>query len=165
VDVNPRSTGAEPPLGIFSGRVDEKGRLKLPVDVQQFLGSWRDGDAAAATLFITCLDLESARIYPISVWKRNQELMENDTDNPDAADDIAFMAKDLGGTCEMDGQGRVLIPARTRELLKMESEQVFLDCYKGRVNVQTKEVYERRQERARQNLTDKLRRLEQKGLK
>jgi len=91
--------------------------------------------------------------------------MENDTDNPDAADDITFMAKDLGGTCEMDGQGRVLIPARTRELLKMESEQVFLDCYKGRVNVQTKEVYERRQERARQNLTDKLRRLEQKGLK
>jgi len=42
---------------------------------------------------------------------------------------------------------------------------VFLDCYKGRVNVLTREIYERRQERARQNLADKLRRLEQKGFR
>jgi hypothetical protein len=33
------------------------------------------------------------------------------------------------------------------------------------VNVYPKEIYERRQERARQNLADKLRRLEQKGLR
>jgi len=163
VDLNPKLTGAEPPLGIYPGRVDEKGRLKLPVDVQQFLGSWHETEGGA--LFITSLDLESARIYPISVWKRNQEVLEGETDSPDAAEDLAFMAKDLGGTCEMDGQGRVLIPARLREVLKMESEQVFLDCYKGRVNVLTREIYERRQERARQNLADKLRRLEQKGFR
>ena len=163
MEPNSRSTGAEPPLGIFPGRVDEKGRLKLPVDVQHFLGSWQE--AEGGTLFITSLDLESARIYPISVWKRNQEVLEGETDSPDAAEDLAFMAKDLGGTCEMDGQGRVLVPARLRELLKMESEQVFLDCYKGRVNILTREVYERRQERARQNLADKLRRLEQKGFR
>ena len=163
MEPNSKPTGAEPPLGIFPGRVDEKGRLKLPVDVQQFLGSWREADGGA--LFITSLDLESARIYPISVWKRNQEVLEGETDNPDAAEDLAFMAKDLGGTCEMDAQGRVLIPARLRELLKMESEQVYLDCYKGRVNILTREIYERRQERARQNLADKLRRLEQKGFR
>jgi len=163
VEPNSRPTGAEPPLGIYSGRVDEKGRLKLPVDVQHFLGSWHETEGG--TLFITSLDLESARIYPISVWKRNQEVLEGETDSPDAAEDLAFMAKDLGGTCEMDGQGRVLVPARLRELLKMENEQVFLDCYKGRVNVLTREVYERRQERARQNLADKLRRLEQKGFR
>lgn len=163
MDPNPRPTGVEPPLGIYPGRVDEKGRLKLPVDVQQFLGSWHEADGGS--LFITSLDLESARIYPISVWKRNQEVLEGETDSPDAAEDLAFMARDLGGTCEMDGQGRVLIPARLRELLKMESEQVFLDCYKGRVNVLTREIYERRQERARQNLADKLRRLEQKGFR
>ena len=158
------TAGAEPPLGIHPGRVDEKGRLKLPVEIQNFLASYREGEKPG-TLFITCLDLESARIYPISVWKRNQEVLEGETDNPDAAEDLAFMAKDLGGTCEMDGQGRVLIPARLRELLKMEAEQVYLDCYKGRVNVLTREIYERRQERARQNLAEKLKRLEQKGLR
>jgi DNA-binding transcriptional regulator/RsmH inhibitor MraZ len=163
VDVNPRTAGSEPPLGIYPGRVDEKGRLKLPVDIQGFLTSFRESDGGS--LFITSLDLETARIYPISVWKRNQEVLEGETENPDAAEDLAFMARDLGDACEMDGQGRVLVPARLRELLKMQGEQVFMDCYKSRVNIYPNEIYERRRERARQNLADKLRRLEQKGLR
>jgi DNA-binding transcriptional regulator/RsmH inhibitor MraZ len=150
-------------LGIYPGRVDEKGRLKLPVDIQNFLASFRETDGGS--LFITSLDLETARIYPISIWKRNQEVLEGETDNPDAAEDLAFMARDLGGTGDVDGQGRVLVPARLRDELKMEGEQVYLDCYKGRVNVYPKEIYERRQERARQNVADKLRRLEQKGFR
>ena len=163
MDVKPTTAGSEPPLGIYPGRVDEKGRLKLPVDIQSFLASFRETDGGS--LFITSLDLETARIYPISIWKRNQEVLEGETDNPDAAEDLAFMARDLGGAGELDGQGRVLVPARLRDLLRMEGEPVFLDCYKGRVNVYPKEIYERRQERARQNLADKLRRLEQKGLR
>ena len=163
METNSRPTPAEPPLRIYEGRVDEKGRLKLPVDIQQFLNSSNEANGGA--LFITSLDAETARIYPILVWKRNQELLEQETDSPDAAEDLAFIARDLGGTCEIDGQGRVLVPARLRELLKMESEQVYMDCYKSRVNVLTREVYERRQERARQNLGDKLRRLEQKGFR
>ena len=62
--------------------IDEKGRLKLPVDVQTFLGSFGDDK-----LFVTSVDDRIARIYPISVWKGNEKILEQlSTEDPDAAD-------------------------------------------------------------------------------
>ena len=150
----------EPPRGIRKAQVDRKGRLTLPTILQQYLSSLGD-----QKVFITSLDVRTARIYPISVWKENERFFEEYTDDPQAAEDIAFTAYDLGADCELDKEGRLLFPQELRRKLGLENQPVWLHCYKGRINVYNSEVYEEMQSRAGEKRLDKLRMLEQKGLK
>lgn len=154
------ATPVEPPRGIYPARVDEKGRLKLPVNFQQFLTGLGE-----QKVFITSLDVRTARIYPTSVWKENERLLADTTDDPEAAEDIAFMANDLGADSELDAQGRVLLPTELRRLLSLESQPVWLECYQGGINVYNKDVYEERQKRSRENLAAKLAAFKKKGLR
>jgi len=160
VETTGRPAGVEPPRGNYPARVDEKGRLKLPAVVHQYLNQLGE-----EKVFITSLDLRTARIYPISVWKQNEDLFELASDDPQAAEDIAFIANHLGADTEVDGQGRVLMPQELRQALKMENQPVWLACYKGRINVYAKDVYEERRVRAMTNLEQKLVTLEKRGLK
>ena len=150
----------DPPHGIYPARVDDKGRLKLPSVFQQYLNSLGE-----RKVFITSLDTHTARIYPISVWKDNEKFFEEYKEDPQIAEDIAFIANDLGADSELDGQGRLLVPQELRQRLNVENQPVWLDCYRGRINVYTKVVYEERKHRAGQDLPEKLRALERKGLK
>lgn len=160
MDPEIKTTPVEPPRGIYPARVDEKGRLKLPVNFQEFLNGLGE-----QKVFITSLDIRTARIYPTSVWKENEKLLADSTDDPESAEDIAFMANDLGADSELDGQGRVLVPTELRRLLNLESQQVWLECYQGGINIYNKEVYEERQRRSRENLAAKLATFKKKGLR
>ena len=150
----------EPPRGIFQARVDDKGRLKLPSVFQQYLNTLGD-----QKVFITSLDVRTARIYPISVWKQNENFFEDYSEDPQTAEDVAFMANDLGADSEVDSQGRLLVPQGLRRKLGLEGQPVWLDCYKGRINLYSKEIYEERKSRASEAIAEKLRALERKGLK
>lgn len=160
MEQEPRSAPVEPPRGIYPGRVDEKGRLKLPAAFQQYLEALGE-----KRVFVTTLDVRIVRIYPISKWKENEIFFEATSQDPEAAEDMAFIANDFGGDSELDGQGRVLIPTELRRTLGIENQPVWLDVYKGRINVYGKEIYEERKRRAMEGLTDKLRLLEKAGLK
>ena len=158
-------TVVPPPLGIYPARVDERGRLKLPADFQQYLNAVFAADSTGNRVFITSLDMVTARIYPLSVWKLNEQLFEQESDNAETAADMAFLAKDLGGSSDVDSQGRVLLPSELRQMLNMESKPVYLEVYKGRISILTEEVYRERQAKSRQNVLDKLKALEKKGLR
>lgn len=160
VDNGTKPTGVEPPRGIYPARVDEKGRLKLPAAFHQYLNQLGE-----EKVFITSLDVRTARIYPISVWKQNEDLFEQAAEDPEAAADIAFLANDLGADADMDAQGRVLIPQELRKQLGIENEPVWLACYKGRIDVYSKAVYEERRQRALTNLNQKVVAMEKRGLK
>lgn len=160
MDPNIKTTPVEPPRGIYSARVDEKGRLKLPVNFQEFLNGLGE-----QKVFITSLDIRTARIYPTSVWKENEKLLAESTDDPEGAEDISFMANDLGADSELDGQGRVLVPTELRRLLNLESQPVWLECYQGGINIYNKDVYEERQRRSRENLAAKVATFKKKGLR
>ena len=161
----PSSVSPEAPLGIYPATVDLKGRLKLPADMQRYLAAVLENDGSENRVFVTTVDRQMIRIYPVSLWKQNEILLEQETDDPAAAEDITFLAKDLGGSSDIDSQGRVLVPAELRRLLNIEGQPVWLDCYKGRINLYGKDVYEERQRRYRENTVEKLRKLERKGLK
>ena len=160
MDPEIKTTPVEPPRGIYPARVDEKGRLKLPVNFQEFLNGLGE-----QKVFITSLDVRTARIYPTSVWKENEKLLAESNDDPEGAEDISFMANDLGADSELDGQGRVLVPTELRRLLNLESQPVWLECYQGGINIYNKEVYEERQRRSRENLAAKLAAFKKKGLR
>lgn len=150
----------EPPHSIAQARVDDKGRLKLPSEFLEYLKK-----LGVEKVFITTLDRQLARIYPISVWKANEKLFADAGDLAEPAEDVAYFAKVYGGDSEIDAQGRVLMPAALRRVIEIESQPVFLDCYNGRINVASKSVHEERLNRAMANLSEKVKTLEKKGLK
>lgn len=162
---NAKLTQVEAPTEIFQARVDEKGRLKLPADIQRYLNEVFVLEGSAPKIFITSLDKRTVRLYPTSLWKQNELLLEEEADSPEDAEDLVFMAKDLGGTSEIDAQGRVLVPAALRREFKLENEPVWLNCYKGRINMMGKAVYEEMQAKYQQSPVERLRKFERKGLK
>lgn len=89
-------------------RVDEKGRVKVPAAFKRVLD-----DRFGAEFYITSKDGKSAKVYPMDEWvKIEQKLMAQ----PSAAgkkfwDQTSFW----GQTVEIDGQGRLLLPAPLRE--------------------------------------------------
>ena len=160
MEVSSKPVSVEPPRGAYQARVDEKGRLKLPAVFQQYLAGWNE-----QRVFITSLDTRTGRIYPISVWKENENLFENSTEDPDAVADVAWVANHFGADSEVDGQGRVLVPTELRRHLQIEGEQVWLDCHKGRINIYSGSEYEQRKLRAFDDISGKVKGLERQGMK
>jgi len=157
----PRTTPVEPPRGFFSAHVDDKGRLKLPVDLQQYLTAIGD-----ERFFVTSVDDRIARIYPISVWKGNEKVLEAlATEDPDAADALSFVTNDYGAEAKVDPQGRVTLPTDLRRALALENQEVRLDWSQGAINVYSKTEYEARKRQAKDNLAEKLRMAKLKGFK
>ena len=151
---------AEPPHSIAQASVDEKGRLKLPAEFLEYLEAIK-----VTKVFITTLDQRQARIYPIEVWKVNEALFQGSGENAAAAERLAFLAKVYGGDAEIDKSGRVLLPAKLREVLGLEKQPVWLDVYHGRINVVSKKIYDERMQLAQANMSEDLKTLEKLGLK
>lgn len=102
--------------GNHPARVDEKGRLKIPVDHKRTVDQ-----KYGATFYITSRDGGRAEIYPMPVWERIEE---------ELAGQPSSEAKSLwedavnywGQVVEMDTQGRLLIPQNLREKASLRGD-------------------------------------------
>lgn len=153
----PSSAPAGPPRGFYPARVDEKGRLKLPVNFQQYLGNVK--------LFVTSLDSRIARLYPISVWQANEKTLDEMTQDSEVAEHIRFMADHYGADSDIDAQGRVLLPTQLRRELNLENQPVWLQCAQGAVSVFSKDIYDEQRRLAQENMPDKLKVARKYGLR
>ncbi|MGP0070721.1 MAG: division/cell wall cluster transcriptional repressor MraZ [Bryobacteraceae bacterium] len=161
MDEKPQKTPVEPPRGFFSAHVDDKGRLKLPVELQQYFTAVGD-----EKYFVTSVDDRIARIYPISVWKGNEKVLDElATEDPDAAEALAFVANDYGAEARVDPQGRMTLPTDLRRALALENQEVRLDCSQGAINIYSKAEYEARKQKAKDMLAEKLKTAKLKGFK
>ena len=161
MDNQPKTKPVEPPRGFFTAHVDEKGRLKLPVDVQTFLGAIGDD-----TLFVTSTDDRIAKIYPNSVWASNLKILEQLAgEDPEAAESLAFVSNDYGADAKLDPQGRVTLPTDLRRALALENQEVRLDCAQGVISVYSKAEYEAQKRKSREGLAEKLKAAKLKGFK
>ena len=151
---------AQPPLGIFQAKCDEKGRLKLPADFATYLKN-----LGVDKVFITTIDLKLIKIYSETLWQSNQNFFENAGEDAELAEDVAFIANLYGATSEIDDAGRVLIPTELRRKMEVEGQPVWLDVYNGVINVFGKKVHDERMTRAMANLEDKVKSLRKKGLR
>ena len=157
------SQGARPieaPRGMYTCKLDDRSRLKLPADWVTFFNSLDE-----KTLFITSLDRQVAQIYPMSVWRDNEKLLDNFSEEEGASSVVAFIANDLGGTVEIDSQGRVVIPQKLREQLNMDGQSLHLYSYRGHAEVLTDVEYAKKREQAAPAAQDSLKILKKAGLK
>lgn len=149
----------DPPLGIYPARVDDRGRLKLPVPFQQYLNSLPE-----KRLFATSLDRRIARIYPVSVWRETENKMSAArNEEAQRARRVKFTAKELGSDSEMDSQGRVLLSPELRRALGIENQNVHILAEGGRIDVLTQAIFEQRQRESIEHPED-MEALEEAGL-
>jgi MraZ protein len=149
----------EAPRGMYPGRLDEKGRVKLPTSFQQYFLALRE-----KKLFVTSLDRRIAQIYPMEVWRQNEKFFETYRDDPRVSRNVAFNAADLGSEVEMDNQGRILFSPELRRELEIENQPVHLFAYRGRIEVLSEKIYEERKKEAAMTAADDLSKLEAAGL-
>jgi MraZ protein len=111
--------------GNIPAKIDEKGRLKLPVAFKQLV------DAATVTQFyITSVDGKKAEMWPLPEWeKRERKLARSSTMN-DAVEKYLNLTSYFGQQVEMDNQGRVLIPQILRGTAKLDAEVAVM----GKIN-------------------------------
>src|ERR1700690_1281036 len=127
----------EPPRGMYPGRLDDKGRVKLPKVFEHYLAALRE-----KTLFVTSLDRRIAQIYPIAVWRRNEEFFESHREFAKLSNSVAFNAADLGAETAMDNQGRVLFSPELRRELGLEGQGLHLYAHRGRIQVLNDKIYQ-----------------------
>ena len=111
--------------GSSSARIDDKGRLKVPTMFRGVIQDQRGPD-----VFVTSLTGKCVRIYPMVTWiEVEQNILRMPGDHPSRLK-FLYRVNFYGQTAELDGQGRVLIPAHLRESASIVGEVRVL----GRIN-------------------------------
>jgi len=140
MDQNPTNlVEIEPPRGMSPARLDERGRMKLPVPLKEYLDKFRE-----KRLFVTSFDRTTGRIYPLSVWRQTEKFLDGLTEDPDLAERLAFIAADMGEELELDAQGRIVIPQGLRKALGIEDQTVRLRVFRGYIEILSERMYQER---------------------
>jgi len=103
--------------GSHTTTVDEKGRLKIPAEFKATIDEEFGPD-----FFVTSRDGQRVLVYPFSEWLKIEEKLEKLGSTNKAKQKFLDRTMRWGGTARIDPQGRVLIPARLRELAGMKGE-------------------------------------------
>lgn len=114
---------AAPPLlrGSAFATVDDAGRLKLPAGFRRTIES-----SQGKSLFVTSLDGDCLLVYPLATWEeRERRLLGLSSEHPAVSKFLARVSY-YGGEVDIDGQGRILIPANVRASARMEGEVAVL---------------------------------------
>jgi MraZ protein len=95
--------------GNHPAKVDEKGRLKIPAVFLEELKEYGN------QFYITSPTGESARIYPMKVWGAIEDKLAALPSTHPTKRKFLMRTSYYGQVVELDGQGRVLLPAVLRE--------------------------------------------------
>ena len=98
-------------------RVDEKGRLKVPAEFKRLID-----EKYGAQFYITSLDGKVAQVYPFEEWQRIEEKLAKLSNFNPTKKKFLNRTNYYGQLVEIDGQGRLLIPALLRESAEIRGE-------------------------------------------
>jgi MraZ protein len=108
-------------LGSYLAKIDEKSRLRLPARFRRDLP-----DANDDTYFVTSDDGRCAQIYPISVWERMAQKLQEPPKMDPAKQKFQRITGYYGLVTQMDPQGRILIPQLLRDSAKISGDVVVI---------------------------------------
>ncbi|HET7710508.1 MAG TPA: division/cell wall cluster transcriptional repressor MraZ [Thermoanaerobaculia bacterium] len=108
-------------MGHAPAKVDDKGRLKIPVPFRKLIE-----DRYGSDCFITSIEGERALIYPMAVWADVQVRLAKVPSTSVARRRFLERANYFGQVSAIDAQGRVLIPAVLRNVAGIVEEVVVL---------------------------------------
>jgi MraZ protein len=155
----PHPPKIEPPLGMYPGRLDDRGRVKMPANFLQYFGALGE-----TRFFVTSLDRRIAQIYTIPAWRETEKWLANFRADAKAARNVAFNAADLGAEADLDNQGRILFSTELRRELGIENQPVRLYAYRGHIEILSDKIYQERRSEASANPVDDVTKLDEAGL-
>ncbi|MGI6066987.1 MAG: division/cell wall cluster transcriptional repressor MraZ [Bacillota bacterium] len=119
-------------MGEYQHAIDSKGRLIVPVKFREDLGD----------NFVVTKGLDNCLfVYPMNEWKNLEaKLKALPFTKADARAFVRFFFS--GATeCELDKQGRILLPVNLREYAQLEKDVVVIGV-SSRVEIWSKECWE-----------------------
>jgi len=136
MDETPKSERVVAPKGIFTARVDDRGRLKLPAAFKTYLD-----DLGAKDLFVTSFDERIGRIYTPAVWESNEKHLTAPGENRERRRRIYTRAMANGEYSKLDDQSRVLVNTDLRRAMSIEGEPVRVMFYDGVIQFWSEPVH------------------------
>ena len=119
-------------IGEYAGTIDEKGRISIPAKFRTQLGR---------TVVITRGLDNSLFLYTLEEWNKLAEKLANLPIS--SADTRAFARLMLAGAmdCEVDKQGRIIVPPYLKEFAKIAKKLTFAGLY-NRIEVWSDELWQ-----------------------
>lgn len=106
--------------GTHHYRIDAKGRLPVPAPFRRALDERRQ-TSVVATLLDQCL-----AVYPSAEWLRLERQLEQLPAFNRAAKALSRLLVSRAADCELDTQGRILLPAALRQAAGLEREAIVI---------------------------------------
>lgn len=118
-------------IGEFTGTIDEKGRISIPVKFRTQL--------KAKVVVTRGLD-NSLFLYTLDEWKKLAEKLASLPIS--TANSRAFSRLMLAGAmdCDIDKQGRIILPGYLKEFAKINKRLVFAGLY-SRIELWSEELW------------------------
>lgn len=119
-------------MGEYNHAIDTKGRLIIPAKFRESLGDE----------FVVTKGLDGCLfVYPITEWKAFEEKLRTlPLTNKDARKFSRFFLAGAA-TCDVDKQGRILVPAVLREFAQLEKDVVLVGVL-SRIEIWSKAKWE-----------------------
>ncbi len=103
--------------GNHPAKVEENGRLKLPVPFKQLL------DAANVTdLYVTSEDGKRAQIWPLGEWEKIEAQLAKHSTMNDSVMRYLDLTSYYGQQVKVDAQGRIMLPQILRSTARLEGD-------------------------------------------
>jgi MraZ protein len=104
--------------GESSLNIDAKGRIAVPARYRERLSELCAG-RVVITISLLC---RSLTVYPFPDWQQIESALKNLPALDQAAQAIRHLLIGHANECEMDGQGRLLIPQSLREFASLDKQ-------------------------------------------
>ncbi|HSP35913.1 MAG TPA: division/cell wall cluster transcriptional repressor MraZ [Thermoanaerobaculia bacterium] len=108
-------------MGHAPATVDDKGRLKVPVDFRKLIEEKYGRDC-----FITSQDGVKALVYPMTVWLEFADRLAAVPSTSQAKQKLLERVNYYGQASSMDPQGRLLVPQVLREVAAIKNDVVVI---------------------------------------
>jgi MraZ protein len=103
--------------GSHPTRADEKGRVKVPAEYKRLID-----EQYGVTFYITSTTGKVAEVYPMEEWEKIERSIATLAKMHPARKKFLNVTSYYGQVVEMDGQGRLLLPALLRETANLKGD-------------------------------------------
>ncbi|GBC99185.1 Transcriptional regulator MraZ [bacterium HR17] len=122
-------------IGTVRYSVDDKGRVVVPVELRQRLGS---------EFYLTISPYDTVYLFAASDWQRySQRLMEHYSANPQKLAPVVQRILGFANKVKVDGNWRFILPANLREACRLQKTVYFVGNG-DRVELMNEEAYKQR---------------------
>jgi transcriptional regulator MraZ len=132
--------------GTHTTRLDEKGRLKVPAEFKRLID-----ENYGMQFYITSRTGTVAEVYPMQEWEEIERRLAAAPDSNPVKKKFLKHTNYYGQVVDMDGQGRLLLPAALRDKANLRGEVAVMGSLK---HLLVRNAEELRKEIAAEPFTD-----------